>query len=131
MFYNYLVIKPKILFYTFYKVSRSANPTLTETIRYQFSVGWHPLTGTPIACALIIFLFSWATLYRRRGHILVLLVILSLASLIPSIFFYSVILTQGGSFVSFAVLSYLFILIGVHNFILWLFAGPSRQISKV
>ena len=126
MAYNYLVIKPQITLAAVLSVSRSAHATLSEGVRHQLSVGWHPLTGTPLAFALVILLFVNKALYKRRGLLFVLLAVLLVASLIPSMLFYSVVLTLGGFFVTLTILSYLLILIGVRSAGRWLYATPAR-----
>jgi len=135
MVHNYLVIKPQQTLSTLLNVSRSAHANFSETIRHQLSVGWHPLTGTPFIFALVILLVARKDLYRRLGSLFALLAVVLVASLIPSIVFYSVILTLGGFFVALASLVYLFIALGICVLLtsvifLYRFITPAQQIRK-
>ena len=126
MAYNYLIINPSKALIILWKISKSAQFSISEAVRDQFSIGWHPLSGIPLAFAIITLIIVNKSFVRRRAPLLTILLILLITSLVPSLLFYPAILTLSGFFVTLTMLCYLFLLLGARASIRWLFAAPTR-----
>ena len=127
MAHNYVVIKPQEVLNFFLGVSRTVVGNSADTVRERLAIGWHPLTGVPLAFAVVILSVVNRSLYRRIGPYFALLTILLLTSLIPSLFFYSAVLTLGGFAVTLSIFCYVLIwVLATSGFNRWLYVAAYR-----
>lgn len=123
----YVLTKPKQSLQIVFSTFRDSKQPISNVIRDKLNIGWHPFSGISFVCAFIALSIANVGFYRKRWQILLLLTILLVASLIPSVSFYAVILTMGGFFVTLTVLCHLFMFFCVRSFVHWLYAVQDRE----
>jgi hypothetical protein len=126
MTYNYVVLKPEAALNVFWGAAKNVQAKFSDVTRSQFVIGWYPLSFIPFIFGAAIFLIAGQSIYRRRAVLICLFSTLLAFSLIPSIMFYSAILTLGGFFVTLTILCHLFIFFGVSMSIRRIYMLPTK-----
>jgi hypothetical protein len=126
MAYNYVVLKPQAALNIFWNVAKNVEAKFSNLTRHEFAIGWYPLSLIPAFFGAAVFLIAGQSMYRRRAVLFFLFSILLVFSLIPSIMFYSAILTLGGFFVTLTILCHLFIFFGISMSIREIYMLPKK-----
>ena len=118
----YLITKPKAALSVLLHTIWDSHQPISDGVRDRLNIGWYPFSGLNFVLAVIVLCIASTAIYRKRIQTLALLTILLVTSLIPSISFYSAILTMGGFFVTITVLCQVLSLMVFRWFIHWLYA---------
>lgn len=119
----YGVRKPLVSLRTFIQTSYNEGLPIIDNIRNKLAIGWYPLSIMNLSLLLIIWLLSFQELFIARKKLFITVSIVLTCSLIPSVMFYSVILTIGGLIVTASILFYLLLGLAIQS-ILSLFKEP-------
>ena len=115
MLYMYVLRNPMNALHTLY-----ISMTNSTWHVWLLGEGWNPLSILNLSFYFLILWTSWTALCRVSKKLLISTSALFIFSFIPSIAFYSVILTMGGLFVSAAIMCYLVIQIILYQCAYWM-----------